>query len=188
MKRILAALCLAWVGMAAQAAETTSALTCADFNPTAEALARFPDLIGACEGVVERNGELYGVFRAVVRRAGSRSVTLYLPATDHTFSVEPRPEARVLIDGRKVRPRNVDRGSEVRIYLSSSAFATPVVQEIALLTDDEAVIEHPVVPASALPTTASHLPNLVVLCLAMLGLGYALRWYRLRLRDQALKP
>ncbi len=76
-----------------------SALTCSDFRPTPEALNRFPNLMGACEAVVERDGNLYGMFRAIVRRTGARSVTFYLPVTDHTFVVEPRPEARVLIDG-----------------------------------------------------------------------------------------
>ena len=33
-------------------------LSCKDFIPTQEARERFPDLAGACEGVVERDGEL----------------------------------------------------------------------------------------------------------------------------------
>ena len=70
-------------------------LECSDFKPTAEALERFPDLIGACEAVVERDGELFGQFKAVVRRVTTRSVSLYLPATDHTFRVTPQSDARV---------------------------------------------------------------------------------------------
>ena len=130
-----------------------SALTCADFKPTEEALARFPDLVGACESVVERNGELYGLFRAVVRRASSRSVTLYLPVTDHTFRIEPRSEARVLLDGVKTRPRDLQRGQEIRIYLSTSAFTKPNVEEVTLVTESEAVVQHFAEPVAALPTT-----------------------------------
>lgn len=158
---------------------TPSALTCADFVPTPEALERFPDLEGACEEVVERNGELYGKFRAVVRRAGSRSVTLYLPATDHTFVVEPEDDIRVLIGGDKVRPRDLQRGQEIRIYLAAQAFSTPDIEEVAFVTESELIVEHPVVAAPALPTTASPWPGIGLASLALLGVGFVLRRQRL---------
>jgi hypothetical protein len=79
-------------------------LSCKDFVPTEEARQRFPDLAGACDGVVERDGELFGLFHAEVRRVRGGRVTLHLPATDHTFTVKPDPSLRVLIDGRNRRP------------------------------------------------------------------------------------
>ena len=66
-----------------------SALTCDDFRPTPEALERYPNLVGACEAIVERDGELYGLFRVVVRRVRGNNVTLHLPATGKTFTVSP---------------------------------------------------------------------------------------------------
>ena len=108
-----AALLSSTMAWAAESGAQSSALTCADFVPTEAALERFPDLEGACEDVVERDGELYALFRAVVRRAGSQTVTLYLPATDHTFRVEPNSDARVLMGGSKVRMRQLQRGQEV---------------------------------------------------------------------------
>ena len=158
---------------------TPTALTCDDFVATQEALDRFPDLVGACEAVVERNGELYGLFRAVVRRAGSRSVTLYLPVTDHTFRVEPEADARVLIGGRKVRPRELQRGDEIRIYLAARSFSTPDIEEVAFVTESDLIIEHPVVAAPALPTTASPWPALGLASLALVGVGFVLRCVRL---------
>ena len=130
-----------------------SALTCDDFVPTAAADERFPDLKGACEAVIERNGNLYGKFRAVVRRATSSSVTLYLPATDHTFSIKPQSDARVLLGDSKVRPRELQRGQEIRIYLATKSFATPNIEEVSLVTESEMIIEHVVEPVAALPTT-----------------------------------
>lgn len=91
-------------------AQEMSELTCDDFNPTPEALARFPDLVGACEGIVEREGELFAKFVAVVRRATNSSTTLYLPATDHTFTVTPDSDARVLLDGRKTGGAGILKG------------------------------------------------------------------------------
>lgn len=132
---------------------TETALSCQDFNPTQEALQRFPDLVGACEAVVDRNGELYGRFSAVVRRAGNRTVTLYLPATDHTFKVDTKSDARVLIGSRKVRPRDLVRGQEIQIYLSARQFSQPDIEEVALVTETEVIIDHPVEEVAVLPTT-----------------------------------
>ncbi|MGB5630774.1 MAG: hypothetical protein WBM57_15510 [Woeseiaceae bacterium] len=132
---------------------TETALSCQDFNPTQEALQRFPDLVGACEAVVDRNGELYGRFSAIVRRASNSSVTLYLPVTDHTFKVDPRSDARVLIGSRKVRPRDLQRGQEIQIYLSARQFSQPDIQEVTLVTESEVIIDHPVEEVAVLPTT-----------------------------------
>ena len=149
-----------------------SALTCADFKPTAEALERFPDLKGACEAVVERDGELYAKFVAVVRRANNRSVTLYLPATEHTFTVRPDSDARVLLGGRRSRIGDLVRGQEVRIYLSTSQLASPNIEEVTFVTEEQVLVVQRVTPAAALPTTASIWPTvgLAGLVLFMLGL------------------
>jgi hypothetical protein len=122
-------------------------LSCKDFVPTEEARQRFPDLAGACDGVVERDGELFGLFHAEVaevRRVRGGRVTLHLPATDHTFTVKPDPSLRVLIDGRKVRPRNLRPKDEIRIYLSASEFAKPDVEEIAFVTESDFLIDVPI--------------------------------------------
>jgi hypothetical protein len=119
-------------------------LSCKDFIPTQEARERFPDLAGACEGVVERDGELYGLFRAEVRRVRGNNITLHLPATDHTFTVKPDPATRVMVDGRKVRPRDLATRQEIRIYLSASEFAKPDVEEIAFVTESEFLVDVPV--------------------------------------------
>ena len=119
-------------------------LSCKDFIPTQEARERFPDLAGACEGVVERDGELFGLFRAEVRRVRGNNITLHLPATDHTFTVRPDPATRVMVDGRKVRPRDLATRQEIRIYLSASEFAKPDVEEIAFVTESEFLVDVPV--------------------------------------------
>ena len=168
---------LSFTGWAQQMTET--ALSCQDFRPTAEALQRFPDLVGACEAVVDHNGELYGRFSAVVRRAGNRTVTLYLPATDHTFKVDTKSDARVLIGNQKVRPRDLQRGQQIQIYLSARQFSRPDIEEVALVSDSEMIIEHPVAQVAALPTTASPWPAVTLLSLALLGTGAIARRRRI---------
>jgi len=138
-------------------------LSCKDFIPTQEARERFPDLAGACEGVVERDGELFGLFRAEVRRVRGNNITLHLPATDHTFTVRPDPATRVMVDGRKVRPRDLATRQEIRIYLSASEFAKPDVEEIAFVTESEFLVDVPVdelssvsIPGRVITSTARH--------------------------------
>jgi len=160
-----------------QAASGTN-LTCADFKPTQEALDRFPDLMGACDAVVERDGELYGRFTAIVRRVGVNSVTLYLPATDNTFSVSPSGDTRVLTkSGRKVRPRDLSRGDEIHIYLAADVFGerNQPVSEVALVTESEEIVEVPTQPAAALPTTASPWPTVGLAGLGLLAAGLLMR-------------
>ena len=125
-------------------AQEMTGLSCKDFIPTQEARERFPDLAGACEGVVERDGKLYGLFRAEVRRVRGNKVTLHLPATDHTFTVRPESSTRVLIDGRKVRPSDLLPRQEIRIYLSASEFSTPDVQDIAFVTESDFLVDVPI--------------------------------------------
>ena len=161
-------------------AQELTELSCADFRPTADALRRFPELQGACQGVVETNGELYAEFKAVVRRATNERVVLYIPAVDRTMEVEPKPDARVKIEGqaRKVRPRALKRGQELTIHMSISELAEPVIDEIALISESTLIIEHDAVPVSALPSTASPWPGLVLLGGLLLGTGGVLRAIR----------
>jgi hypothetical protein len=119
-------------------------LSCKDFIPTQEARERFPDLAGACEGVVERDGELYGLFRAEVRRVRGNNITLHLPATDHTFTVRPDPATWIKTGDKKVRPRDLVPTQHVRIYLSASEFSKPDVQEIAFITESDFMVDVPV--------------------------------------------
>jgi hypothetical protein len=119
-------------------------LSCKDFLPTEEARQRFPDLAGACEGVVERDGELFGLFGAEVRRVRGNNVTLHLPATDHTFTVRPDPAVRVKAGDKMVRPRELMPTQKIRIYLSASEFAKPDVEEISFITESDFLVDVPI--------------------------------------------
>lgn len=180
------ALSLGAAAPAAAAESVPSALTCEDFRPTPEALERFPDLQGACEEVVERDGELYAKFVAVVRRASNRSVTLYLPATDHTFTVNPDSATRVLLGGQRARTGELARGQEIRIYLATSEFAKPDIEEVALVSEEAMLMVLPVVETPSLPTTASLWPALGFGGSVALGFGLWLRRGRRRSESRTL--
>lgn len=181
MKMFKLALVLAAISLAqAASAQETTALSCDDFKPTPEALARFANLKGACEGIVDRDGELYAKFTAVVRRAVGNNVTLYLPATEHTFKVQADSSQRALIGGRKTRVRDLVRGQEIHIYLSVSQFAKPDIEEVAFITEENMIVDIEIERVPALPTTASIWPTLAGAGLSLMGIGYALRRRRFR--------
>ena len=145
MKTPVSVAILAAVLLSANASgDEMTQLSCKDFIPTEEARERFPDLAGACEGVVERDGELYGLFRAEVRRVRGNNVTLHLPATNHTFTINADPATRVKMGNRMVRPRDLMPQDDIRIYLSASEFAKPDVEEIAFVTESDFLVDVPI--------------------------------------------
>jgi hypothetical protein len=135
-------------------------MSCDDFTPTTEAQRRFAELEGACEAIVDRGGKLFAKTTAIVRRVTAGSVRLYPPPPDHTFTVRPGNDNYVLADGVKTRPRDLVRGQEIRIYISVEEFGQPVIDEIALVTEVNEIVEIEVEVVAALPTTASELPAL----------------------------
>lgn len=135
-------------------------ITCAEIGEkyavTAEAKERFADLVGTCEGIYDIDGAEYARAQAVVRQVRGNRVRLYMPATDHTFEVTADASGRVWIGQRKVRPRDLNRGDEIGIYLSVAAFTEERVTEVALVTEDdhsEDVVTVEVEEVAALPTT-----------------------------------
>ena len=178
--------------MSAYAAQeiTPSDVTCASlaerYQLTAEGRERLANLIGSCESVVEIDGALYVTTQAVVRSAGSRTVRLYLPATDRTFEVAPDPDLRVNVAGRKVRPRDLERGQEITIHVAVDKVAEPIpLDSIALATEPaadtgaEPIVEHlGVTEIAALPTTASPVPAITLVGLSLLGLSAVFRRLR----------
>ena len=177
LKAILLIAALFATGTAA--AQEPTALSCNDFRPTPEAIERFPNLIGACEAIVERDGELFGLFRFQVRRVSGSRLTLYIPATDQTINVRPEVSQRVLVDGRKRRPRDLGAGDEIRIYLGVNQFATPDIQEVAFVTEEDVIVEVPAEMVAALPTTASPWPTVAFSGLLLLAAGYIVRRRRI---------
>jgi hypothetical protein len=182
---ILASALAATAALAAEPklTETTCAQLAEKYQLTDEGKARFAQLQGSCQGVYDVNGAQYVLVNAVYRGRKDGQTVLYLPATDRTIQFTPRPEARVLVDGRKVKPSNLNRGDEIQIYLSVDKFATErPVEEVTLATEEpgdpivsEPVAAEPTQVAAALPTTGSLLPLVAALSAGLLALGGIVR-------------
>ena len=120
---------------------------------TGEAKERFADLEGSCLGVVDRDGELFMHTNVTVRRVTNSTVVLYVPATDRTFTVRPDSSSRVTVAGRKMRPRDLQRGQTLSIYVSVDQFTSPIIEEVAFVTETEEIVVAPAVIVPALSTT-----------------------------------
>jgi hypothetical protein len=155
-KKIILVAAALMISTGAVAAEMTCDEIIAQMNreATPEALERFKDLRGSCEGVVEKDGELFMTTRMVVRRVTPSAVTLFLPATDETIRVETDSSTRVMSNGRMRRTRDLSRGDELNIYVSVEEFTQPIIDEVALPQETvEETVEVPAVVVAALPTT-----------------------------------
>ena len=158
--KLLAVACAFCATSAYAADPVLSDMTCEQlqeqYEATAEAQARYADLKGSCAGVYTIDDALYVKASAVVRGTHGNTVTLYVPATDHTFKVDADPSERALMGGSKVRPRDLNRGDEIHLYLSVDKLATQRLDTVALATEDDhadEVIETEVEEVAALPTT-----------------------------------
>ena len=185
MKIILGAVSLLFVSGWAHAAVVQSELSCKDFHPNESAQARFPDLKGACEKIVERDGELYALVKAYVHSVSptGRSVYLYLPATDHTFKVAPGADARILTGGSKMKPGELVAGQEIRIYLGVSQFGEPDIEEIAFVTEDDVIIDHPALADDTIEKPGRVLTSVVRTGAIIESIDYTTRDVRLILAD-----
>ena len=150
----------ATIGATAYAADPEYVMSCDEIvtqlnrEATPEAKARFANLAGSFKGVVERDGQLFMHTNVVVRRVRGNTVTLYVPATDRTFDVDTASSARVNVAGRNMRPRDLNRGQELNIYVPVEQFTQPIIQQVAFETEveDELVVA-PAAAVAALPTT-----------------------------------
>lgn len=136
-------------------AQEVSALSCKDFRPTQAAIERYPSLLGSCEAIVERDGELFGKFAVIVRRVRGNELTLHLPATGHTFKTRVDSSLRVLADGRKARPSDISPGQRVHIYLSTQEFATPDIDVVSFVTESNFIVGVEVENVDPTATSAS---------------------------------
>ncbi len=159
MKLIRTVMLTAAAVLSANALAVEYTMSCEDvttqlnLEATGEAKARFADLSGSCMGVIERDGELYMHTKMVIRRVRGNNITIYLPATDRTFTVRPDPASRVVIAGRKIRPRDLSRGQELNFYVSVDEFTQPVIDEVAFETETDELVVSAAAIAAALPTT-----------------------------------
>ena len=146
---------------------TTSFAACEGIDFVAEITDVFPDADEACLALVERNGAQYARFDAEIVRVRGPEVRAKFKKPNgewtDTYAFRPDPDRRIKIQGRSYRFRDLGRGQQLDIYLSTDKF------EIHVPDDDEAdfattvAVITPVAvyrpePEPEMPKTASLVP------------------------------
>jgi hypothetical protein len=164
---------------------TFAQLSCGDLNFTGPIAREFPQVRNACLDVVERDGQPFAHAKARIRSVRGGTVEAELKMPDGTYSdpitVTPDPSARVRIEGRNYRWRDLSRGQELDVWVPQDRWELvvpedPEQQFAAAPTVAVLVISEPItVAANTLPRTASPVPLVGALgaLLAALGLGVA---------------
>jgi hypothetical protein len=152
--------------MGAIAVGQAQTATCENAQYDPDVLARFPNIAKACSDIISKNGEDYAVVTARLDRVDpSGRVQVRVKQADGSYSkqmsIRPRPDLRVLVDGKPARVQDLAANQEITAYVKVRE------PEMALAPADSAQtfvftpIEEPQQPQqqmAALPATAGILP------------------------------
>jgi hypothetical protein len=138
-------------------------VTCQNAQYDPDVLARFPNIAKACSDIISKNGEDYAVVTARLDRvdpSGRVQVRVKQPDGSYSkrLSIRPRPDLKVLVDGKPARVQDLAANQEITAYVKVRA------PEMALAPADPQEryvfipIEEPEQQLAALPETASFLP------------------------------
>ena len=105
------------------AAPAQAQLTCDDIDFTGPQSQRLTqaELHAACLGVVERDGRKYAKYTAELQRIAGTTVYAKFKLADggmsDTYKFDLPPEARVTVEGRQYRYRDLGQGAEINLYV-----------------------------------------------------------------------
>lgn len=184
----LSAACLIACTVAASAQSSTDrsftavADNCDSVTWSQRALATYPTIASACQGVEERNGKRYVKFQGKVKSTqdqGQRLVVNFKDGGEVTLT--PPAQTSLYINGKKTPISDLARGDELRFYIAEDRLAAQFPET------ETASARFVIVPIvireqqlAALPHTAGPLPLLALMGTFSLGLGGLLSLYRRR--------
>ena len=155
---------------------------CDSITWSEKAVATYPTIASACQGVEERNGKRYVKFSGTVKsnkEQGQRLVVNFKDGGEVTLT--PPPETNLYVNGKKTPVADLARGDELRFYIAEDRLAAQFPETET--TSARFVIVPIVVreqQLAALPHTAGTLPLLALMGTFSLSLGGLLSLYRRR--------
>jgi hypothetical protein len=160
---------------------------CSGIQWSEEALAQYPTIGAACQGVEERNGKTYVKFEGKVKRNVNKGEQLVVNFKDGgAVTLSPPEDLQLNIDGKRVPIGNLKRGDELNFYVAEDRLAahfpetetvTARLIVVPMAASQEIESEERM---AALPSTASPLPLVALGGFLTLGLGGLLTLYRRR--------
>jgi LPXTG-motif cell wall-anchored protein len=161
---------------------------CSGIQWTEKAVATYPTIANACQGVEERNGKTYVKFQGTVDKNVNRGEQLVVNFKDGgKVTLTPPPETSVYVNGQKTSVSKLARGDELNFYIAEDRLAAqfpdnpePEVQTARLIVVPIAVYQEQPERMASLPSTASDWPLFALSGMLMLGFGGLLTWSRRR--------
>lgn len=150
---------------------------CSSIEWSERALATYPTIASACQGVEERNGKKFVRFEGTLKKNVNRGEQLVVNFKDGgEVTLSPPAETSLYVNGKKTAVKDLERGSELKFYIAedrlAAQFPETETQTARLVVVPIVVREQPKEESFAsLPSTASQLP-LLSLC-GLLSLGFA---------------
>jgi hypothetical protein len=174
------------------AAPAQAQLTCDDIDFTGPQSQRLTqaEMHAACLGVVERDGQNFAKFTAELQRIAGTTVYAKFKLADgsmsDTYKFDLPPEARVSVEGRQYRYRDLGQGAEINLYVPEGRWEVHVPESEDFATAATVAAATPVYHdesddmVAALPKTASPLPLIGLMGGLLTSLGVLLYGIRRR--------
>jgi LPXTG-motif cell wall-anchored protein len=162
---------------------------CSGIQWSERALATYPTIGSACQGVEERGGRTFVKFQGTVNRNVNQGEQLVVNFKDGgQVTLTPPPETNVYVNGQKTSVSKLARGDELNFYIAEDRLAAQFPQTMEPETQTTRLVVVPIVVrdqpaermASSLPSTASNWPMFALSGMLMLGFGGLLTWTRRR--------
>jgi hypothetical protein len=173
-------------------AATQSALAqggCGNVTFTGTVAQRFPEAKDACLEMVTKNGQQFAHFKGEIEGVSGNQVRarFKLPNGQYskTYAFTPDPATRININGTRYRFSELSRGQQLDVYLPPDRweFDVPQTESFASAAPADVVRITTITVAASptLPKTASSVPLVGLLSVALLALGTGLTLIRRRL-------
>jgi hypothetical protein len=166
---------------------TAVANDCNSIQWSDKALATYPTIASACQGVEERSGKKYVKFEGTVKRNVNRGEQLVVNFKDGgEVTLTPPAETHLYVNGKRTPVAELARGTELKFYIAedrlAAQFPETETQTARLVIVPIVVREQAAEPErmASLPSTASLLPLVALGGVFSLGLGGLLTLYRRR--------
>jgi hypothetical protein len=163
---------------------TAVADNCESVTWSQRAVATYPNIASACQGVEERNGKRYVKFSGTVKSTAKQGQQLVVNFKDGgEVTLTPPPETNLYVNGKRTPVSELARGDQLNFYIAEDRLAAqfPETETLsARLVLVPIVIHEPAQQLASLPHTAGPLPLLALAGTLSLGLGGLLSLYRRR--------
>jgi LPXTG-motif cell wall-anchored protein len=179
---LIACACAASAQSSTDRSFTAVSDNCDSVTWSERALATYPTIASACQGVEERNGKRYVKFQGKVKSTQNKGQQLVVNFKDGgEVTLTPPADTSLYVSGKKTPIASLARGDELRFYIAEDRLAAQFPET------ETASARFVIVPIvvreqqlAALPHTAGPLPWLALMGTLSLGLGGLLSAYRRR--------